>query len=72
VHVTSLRAYVDGEDDIKEQDVLTVEAYVAVTRASHQGLSAPPPALGKAPVRAHAPRFPHPVKEKWYAALHWL
>lgn len=63
-HITAVKCFVDGEDDIKEQDMLTVQVFVVVTRASHIDYAAPA-SLGKAAVQALTPRFPHTVTEKW-------
>lgn len=66
VHVTHVKVFVDGEDDIKEQDLVSVTARVTLTRASHAGAE-----LGSArrggggAVQVYAPKFPHPVTEKW-------
>jgi hypothetical protein len=68
-HIMRVRARVDGEEDMKEQDLLTVEVWIAITRASHMAAAAPPPGLGKAPAQAFAPRYPHVVKESWCALL---
>jgi hypothetical protein len=66
VHITAVKAFVEGEEDVKEQDMLTVQVFVAITRACHGSMAALP-SLGKAPVQAHAPRYPHVVREKWCA-----
>ena len=64
VHVTAVKVFVDGEDDIKEGDMVTIQVFVALTRASHaDGGGAAP--LGRASVQAFTPRYPHPLQEKW-------
>ena len=68
MHITQVRAFVEEEDDIKEGDLLTVHAWVAVTRPHHAALGGNAPTRGRtAGVQAFTPRFPHPVTEKWCA-----
>lgn len=66
-HITSVKAFVDGEEDIKEQDMLTVRVHVAITRGAHIDADVLP--SGTAAVAAHTPRFPLPTTEKWCALL---
>jgi hypothetical protein len=73
VHVTRVKAFVEEEDDIKEGDVLTVQAWIAITRASHAALDGSLDMRARrAGVQAFAPRFPHTAKEKWCARPHSL
>lgn len=70
LHITAVRAFVEEEEDIKEGDLLTVHAWVAITRPQHAALGGVPPARPRAAgVQAFTPRFPHPVTEKWCASV---
>lgn len=64
VHVTAVKVFVDGEDDIKEGDMVTIQVFVALTRSSHADAAALPQ-LGRAAVQAFTPRYPHALQEKW-------
>jgi hypothetical protein len=64
IHVTAVKVFVDGEEDIKEGDMVTIQVFVVLTRPCHAE-AASVPLLGLAAAQAHTPRFPHVVKEKW-------
>jgi hypothetical protein len=64
IHITAVKVFVDGEEDIKEGDMITIQIFVVLTRACHAHASMLP-LLGCAAAQAHTPRFPHVVKEKW-------
>ena len=42
-----------------------MQVWVAITRASHQQHKRQPSSLGKVPVAANAPRYPHVATERW-------